>query len=176
MLLVLGWAAFLVPRAVRSRNASPHATVGGFERAMSVLRSDSPSSQSRRVFVPGDARQIVDRPASNGTAVSVRQADPVIERRRVWFVRLVAAAAVSVVLALVFNTAPVWFLAVGVSAALVGYAGVLRRLKLQRDEARHVVEELNLAAQRRPEREFKQAVGGGDEAAAAGVRLRRWDD
>jgi hypothetical protein len=44
VLLVILWAAALVPSAVRARNASPHVTVGGFERAMEVLRSEQRST------------------------------------------------------------------------------------------------------------------------------------
>lgn len=189
LLLVLGWAALVVPRAVRSRNASPHATVGGFERAMDVLRSDARgSSGSRRVFVPGDAGRIVERESATSSRVEpvrVRSEDPVVARRRSWFVRTVAATVVTLLLALIGGGGWLW-LPFLISAPLTGgYVAVLRHLKLQRDEARRVVRELEL--HRGPATTVDQDLAVGAESGAAGrepagwgysstVRLRRWDD
>ena len=55
--LVIGWAVVLLPSALRSRRSTdPMTTVGGFTRAMSVLR-DRP--QGREIMVPNQADRIV---------------------------------------------------------------------------------------------------------------------
>lgn len=180
LLLVLAWAGLLiVPSAIRSRNASPHATVGGFTRAMDVLRSETRSGTSRsgsgrRLLVPSDAGRIVDREIDlRDDPPPYRREDPVIERRRVWFLRLVIATVGTLLLAVAIG-GWLWLpfaLTAGVSA---GYVVLMRRLKLQRDEARRVVRELDLT---RLEREQPVRIAVGGESLAPGtVRLRRWDD
>jgi hypothetical protein len=173
VLLVLLWAVVLVPGAIRSRNrTSPHATVGGFERAMDVLRSKP--SVGREYLVPRDAGRIVTRDVSRDEpAGPYRREDPVTARRRAWFVRLLAGTGATFLLAVVFGG---WLWLPFVLAALIagGYTALLRHLKIQRDEARRVVREIDLR---------DRARGAVDEAAeepvaAAGggaVRLRRWD-
>ena len=178
VLLALVWAAVLVPQALRSRNASPHATVGGFERAMDVLRSDT--SPGRQVFVPGDAGRIVSRePTGSASPALVAEPSPVVgrdaavvDRRRAWFVRALAACGVSLLLAVLVGG---WFWLPAVLTVLptIAYVVVLRRLKLQRDEARRVVRELDLDAE--PPDEAMPAAVGGPSPTSGTVRLRRWD-
>ncbi|MEX1176864.1 MAG: hypothetical protein WEB09_00245 [Nitriliruptor sp.] len=172
VLLVLLWAALLVPSALRSRTGSPHATVGGFERAMDVLRS-SPQSESngRQLLVPGDAGRIVDHQgiAAAEQPKPYRREDPRVEARRLWFVRLVAGTAVSLLLAVIFGGA-LWAIAFVAAAATGAYVALLRRWKLQADQVRSVVRELeaDVAPQRVP-------VGAAVGENAGTVRLRRWD-
>jgi hypothetical protein len=193
VLLALVWAVLIVPSAVRSRNASPHVTVGGFERAMDVLRSDGRndargSSSGRQVFVPGDAGRIVERPttrAGDGDRVRHRVEDPVVVRRRVWFMRMLAATGATFLVALIAANGWFWTVFLLSAALTAGYVAVLRRLKLQRDEARRVVRELDLPASieasddggQEPDVALDEAVGAGGASGGGGtVRLRRWDD
>ena len=173
VVVVLLWAVLLVPGALRrSRNSSPHATVGGFERAMDVLR-DNRSATSRQLLVPGDAGRIVQRDVDpTPHPVDLRRPeDPVVVQRRTWFLRALAATGVSLVLAVVIG-GWLWFPAVLAVLGTGGYTGLLRHLKLQRDEARKVVAELDL---HRPG--ARAASVDPDEVwgVSGGVRLRRWE-
>jgi hypothetical protein len=155
VLLVILWAAAMVPSAVRARNASPHVTVGGFERAMEVLRSEQRSTPGRRVMVPGDPERIVQRAARAPSPESrrrFRREDPRVARRRAWFERLLVASVAAVAVGL-FLGGWSWLLTAAVVVVTLGYTVRLRRLKVQRDEARRVV------------REFDRGLGGGPEHA-----------
>jgi hypothetical protein len=181
VLLVLLWAVLLVPGALRSRNSSPHVTVGGFERAMDVLRNDGrhlSRVSGRELFVPGDAGRIVGREV-DGTirAVRIRHEDPVIAARRAWFLRATVGTGAAFVLAVVVGG---WLWAPFLLAALGtgGYVVLLRHLKIQRDEARRVVRELDLhrVAADLPGRYEDLDEDRVDELVAGGaVQLRRWD-
>lgn len=201
ILLVLVWAVLLIPSALRSRSStSPHVTVGRFKHAMDVLKS-SPSRDAKRggersLLVPVDAGRIVQRAdlsdeqhpdarqpdarhdAAGRPAVTHRE-DPAIAARRSWFLRLLAAAGVSVVAAPLLGGAA-WVLALLAVAATAGYAVLLRRWKVQRDEVRAVVRELE-PVRRAEHGPVGAAVAGGgggtggDAAAGGAVRLRRWD-
>jgi hypothetical protein len=145
VLLVILWAAALVPSAVRARNASPHVTVGGFERAMDVLRSEQRATPGRRVMVPSDPERIVERRVgapSPGPGRRVRREDPRVARRRAWFERLLVASVAAVALGL-FLGGWLWLVPAVVVAVTLGYTVRLRRLKVQRDEARRVVREFD---------------------------------
>ena len=193
VLLMLLWAVLLLPGALRSRNSSPHATVGGFSRAMDVLRTKP--GQGRELMVPGDAGRIVARGLSRDAAEpSVREAarrrapappaapapsdrgeDPVVARRRTWFLRLLAGTGAALLLALGVGG---WLWALFTLSVVVtgGYVTLLRRLKLQHDEARRVVRDLEL---RRSEDQLPdQAPWPAEDAsglALGTVRLRRWE-
>ncbi len=183
--LALLWAVFLVPGALRSRRSSPTTSVGTFERAMTVLarRGERVArGEGRFVYVPRDAARIVgDR--------EHRRREVVARRRRV-FLRLLAVAGASVPVALVVGGAT-WILAFGAWAGLAAYAGLLRRWKLQADQAAEVVRELpDVAAPR--ERDAELLAVGGDVALPpalqvathpddpweprASVRIRRFQD
>ena len=186
LLLVLVWAVMVVPTALRSRERSPHATVGGFERAMNVLRGE-----------PGG--RVVDadgRPIDVVGPVVRSRLDPrtrrLMERRRARFTRLVlvtlAAAAAAAAIGGASWSVPA--VALGLTSA---YAVVLRRAKVQRVEARRRVAALSdaredrrgdLGAPGREERTSARAVAsaassaaspGGDWTPGQTVRLRRWD-
>lgn len=178
VVLVLVWAGLLVPGALRSRNASPHATVGGFQRAMDVLRSDTRSSSGdRQVLVPGDASHVVQRLGTVGGTAGphrVRGSDPVIARRLLWFRRGLAATGITLLIALVAGG---WlWLPFVVSAGLTAvYVTILRHLKLQRDEARRVVSDLDLYIDIAAE-ERNAALEAGEWVGSGTVRLRRWND
>lgn len=173
VVLVLMWAVLLVPGALRrSRGSSPHATVGGFERAMDVLR-DNRSNTSRQLLVPGDASRIVERsvdPTVHRVALH-RPEDPVVVRRRTWFVRSLAATGAALVAAVVLGGWS-WFPAVVLLLGTGGYTALLRQLKLQRDQARQVVADLDL---HRSEVRTVPAEAGEVWGASGGVRLRRWE-
>jgi hypothetical protein len=178
VLLVLVWAVLLIPGALRSRNASPHTTVGGFERAMDVLRKDDRGpGAGRSVMVPKDAGRIVDRPldATERPLPRLRSEDPLMARRRAWFLRALVGTAGTFVLTVVMGG---WlWAAFAIALALTGgYAALLRRLKVQRDAARRVVRELELRSVADQD-VGEVAVGGGTAwTGSSSVRLRRWDD
>lgn len=162
VLLVLAWAVLLLPGALRSRGRSPRSTVGGFERAMSVLRGD----EGGVVVVPGS-------PAARAAA-HVAERRRVLQRRRAWFLRLAGMTVATGVLA-VLTGGWAWGVFVATAGATVVYTAVLRRLKVQHDEARRTVGPLigrrpGRGSDGRPltlEDESLARVGGG-------VRLRPW--
>jgi uncharacterized membrane protein len=184
VLLLLLWAVLLLPGALRSRNTSPHTTVGGFERAMAVLRNKP--SQGRQLMVPGDAGRIVthglSRPARDEAGALVAGGeDPVVSRRRTWFLRLVGGTAGTFLLSLALG-GWMWLLFVSLLLVTGGYIALLRHLKLQHDQARRVVRDLEM---RRAQQELADMIaaeraptaGGpeGDVAVGGTVRLRSWD-
>ncbi len=171
VLLVLLWAALLVPSALRSRTGSPHATVGGFERAMDVLKTSPQRSNGRHLMVPGDAGRIVDHEgiAAAEQPKPYRREDPRVEARRVWFLRLVAGTAASLLLAIVFGGV-LWGVALLAVGATGAYVALLRRWKLQADQVRSVVRELEADGDQQ-----KVLVGAAVGENAGSVRLRRWD-
>lgn len=181
ILLILVWAAVLLPAAVRAaRTPSAHSTVGGFERTMEVLSREH-RPPGREVLVPADADRVVRRaaatapvpPSAPAPPPPVQQEDPVIARRRARFLRLLAATGASLLAAVVFG-GWFWLPAVVTVAATATSVVVLRRLKLQRDRAREVVREIDL---RDDPVEVREAVAvGGDGWSPGGtIRLRHWD-
>lgn len=171
-LLVFVWAGLLIPVAVRRSRTSPHATVGGFERAMDVLRSQPLGivpDGARHAAGVASPRGLDAAPAGPGLSPA-RRDGAVIARRRAWFVRGLAATAVSLPTAVLLG-GWLWLLCAGTVVTFAGYVVVLRRQKLQRDDARRVVHELEAVGD--TDAVFPPvAVGGG---AASTVRLRRWD-
>lgn len=203
VLLLLLWAVLLVPGALRSRNSSPHTTVGGFERAMDVLRAKP--GQGRELMVPSDAGRIVGhaeaRPAGDMTSHRdegrpPRGEDPVVARRRSWFLRLLAGTGGSFVLVLAFG-GWMWLPFTALVLVTVGYTALLRHLKLQRDQARQVVRGLDAPRTAASARDADYGIAWRDEdarptgaedepvihrapvedggLALQSVRLRRWD-
>ncbi|TVP63111.1 MAG: hypothetical protein EA340_14955 [Nitriliruptor sp.] len=177
VLLILVWAALFLPGAFRAHNTAPHVTVGGFERAMNVLRSDrNVGGKGRSLMVPADPARIVARPVDDTVAPAagpVRE-DPVIARRRVWFLRSLLACVLAFGFALLVQGAA-WLVFVATLAATAAYVIVLRRLKYQRDQARHVVRELAIDSDTLGDA-GQVAVGGEGAWVGSGtVRLRRWE-
>jgi hypothetical protein len=185
VLLLLLWAVLLLPGALRSRNSSPHSTVGGFSRAMDVLRSKP--SPGRELMVPGDAGRIVAKGLTRESAETVedreaahrgaayREEDSVVARRRAWFLRLLAGTGASMLLVLAFGG---WMWLPFTTLVLVtgGYVTLLRRLKLQHDHARRVVRDLALVRPSGSEPDEQLEPADGTSGMAVGtVRLRRWD-
>lgn len=193
--LLIGWAAVLLPSALRSRRSSdPIATVGGFTEAMAVLRG-RPSG--REIMVPDQAERFggerVHRPVS-GAAPRAAGVDRetarrrVLARRRATFLRLLAATGLTLVLAMVVGGV-LWPLFSVTALALLGYVAVLRHHKLERDEARSVVRSMRPPPEREYRREeVRQPVAVGAEPGGAwrpvesdgwheqsSVRIRRWE-
>lgn len=188
--LVIGWAVVLLPSALRSRRSTdPMSTVGGFTRAMSVLR-DHP--QGREIMVPHRADRIVGHGPG---AAGVRLPDPsrrgdLLARRRTVFVRLLAATGASFLLAVTFGGL-LWPAFVVAALGLGGYVALLRHYKVERDAARHVVvhafdatsdDEVAYEPERQPVAVGAEPIGWqvatrfddpwqGDST----VRIRRWD-
>jgi hypothetical protein len=197
VLLIMGWAAVLLPSALRSRSRSVHVSVGGFEHAMAVLRR---GPDGREIMVPHDSRRIVgERESAGGQPVRLGGAqDPLIARRRSLFLRLAATTGTTFVLAVVFG-GMLWPLFFVTAMVLGGYVALLRHFKIERDRVRAVVREIDLTAfeDRASERDLvavgAEGFGAGEHGAdrysglqvatrpdqpwepQAGVRIRRWD-
>lgn len=103
------------------------------------------------------------------------QEDPIIVRRRTWFVRSLLATAATLLLALVVG-GWLWAVFTVVTGGTAAYTAILRHLKLQRDEARRVVRELDLTREEVAVAPPVAVGGGGQELDHGTVRLRRWDD
>lgn len=191
VMLALLWGILLLPGALRSRRANTMATVGGFERAMDVLRRQP---DGRYVMVPGDAGRIVERHGDRtGRTEPTGREDPLVVRRRTRFSQMVLATVALLVVALVAGGFAWTLFAVSVLTT-GGYALLLRHLKLRRDQVRDVVRELRGEPAPTPDPPVREslpmAVGAGPGAShgqvasrpdepwqpMAGVRIRRWDD
>lgn len=161
VVLALIWAIALLPSAIRSRRRNTHATIGGFEQAMQVLRQ-RPSG--RELMVPEDASRIVaravDRPEGQFRSVGPRatmgapvheeppdmsrapaSSSHVLETRRRIFTGLVSSAGVLFLAGLLFGGA-MWLLWMLSIAGLGGYVALLLKYKQQRQQAHEVVREL----------------------------------
>ncbi|MCA1784107.1 MAG: hypothetical protein LC679_18625 [Intrasporangiaceae bacterium] len=103
--------------------------------------------------------------------------DPLIAQRRARFERALLGTAAALVLAVLVG-GWLWPAFVLVAGGTAGYATILRRLKLQRDQARQVVRDLDLTTEGGVDASrTRVAVGGGDAGDGSGtVRLRRWED
>lgn len=195
--LLIGWAAVLLPSALRSRRETdPLVTVGGFTQAMAVLRG---RPDGREIMVPGQADRIVGhgaptrRPAPSSRPGTSRRSG-LLARRRQLFVRLLATTAVTFVLAVVVGGL-LWPVFVTTTIALAVYVGMLRHFKLEADQARDVVRTIDLAAHESeaaeagwsPYEQDRQPVAVGAEsvqvvtrpdepwAPNSSVRIRRWE-
>jgi hypothetical protein len=157
LLLILVWAALLLPGALRSHlRSSPRTTVGGFQRAMDGLRAE------RSVIGAAPLRS------------GARREDPVIVLRRTRFLRLAGIATILLIVAPVIGGF-MWVVAgAGVSTLLTATL-VLRRLKVQREAARHVLTQLDLRRPAQPlvdEHTGELLLAAG--SSSSSVRLRGW--
>lgn len=157
--LLMGWAAILLPSALRSRRSvDPSVTVGGFAETMAVLRG---RPEGREIMVPGQAERLTgDRhvgarggaagrgaagrgAAGRGAAGSSARA-ALNERRKTLFLRLLGLTGVTLVGGLVFGGL-FWPLFVLTGAMTCCYVVLLRHYKLEREAAREVVREMDTA-------------------------------
>ena len=192
--LLIGWAAVLLPGALRSRRESdPLVTVGGFTQAMAVLRG---RPDGREIMVPGQAERIVGHgqparrpgPAPTPTARGGRRSE-LLARRRALFVRLLGATVGTFVLAVAVGGL-LWPLFVTTALALGGYVGLLRHFKVEADQARDVVRTIDVTDGRADEWDdqvARQPLAVGAEsiqvatrpdepwAPQSSVRIRRWE-
>lgn len=200
--LLIGWAAVLLPSALRSRRETdPQVTVGGFTQAMAVLRG---RPDGREIMVPGQADRIVSqgqprtRPVTASPRTTSRRSD-VVARRRTMFVRLLVATIGTFALAVVVGGL-LWPMFVTTAMALGGYVAMLRHFKLEADEARAVVRTIDLTSHEQapePDVHYREPVAVGAEPFGvaphadtqfqvatrpdtpwqpqSSVRIRRWD-
>lgn len=200
--LLIGWAAVLLPSALRARRETdPLVTVGGFTQAMAVLRG---RPDGREIMVPGQAERIVAhdhstrstgrqgprRPAGPRPGSTSRRSD-LVARRRTLFLRLLAATVGTFVLALV-GGGLLWPMFVTTALALAGYVVMLRHFKLEADQARAVVRTIDLSGYEVVEPDddvdlLREPVAVGAERfqvatrpdtpwqPQSSVRIRRWD-
>lgn len=187
--LLIGWAAVLLPSALRSRRSTdPMITVGGFSRAMSVLRG---RPQGREIMIPSQADRIVGRGQPREPAPTSRRSE-LLARRRSVFVRLLVATGATFLLALGFGGL-LWPTFVVAALGLGGYVALLRHYKVEREAARDVVVRAFDDPRDQPEPAWappeRQPVAVGAEPpgwqvatrddapweGASTVRIRRWD-
>lgn len=168
LVLLAAWGAVLLPSVLRSRTQSTHLTVGGFANSMQALRRHA---DGRELMVPGQPDRIVRAEARGvGVPVTPARTSPVVERRRAWFTRLLGATVASFLLALVVGGAT-WVLFIATGLVAGGYTGLLRTLKLQRDESRRVVHHVDDWA--RDAHDDVDARAWGDEYRRAHGRLEQ---
>ncbi len=126
--LCMIWVAFLLPS--RRGDGSPAATVGEFERNMSMLaetNTRSPSRSSGRwVVMPQKGQRLL--PTKERNRIRVRQ------RRRVVLATLLQGIVLTGLIGLVPFLRPVLYVTAGLGIALLLYAAML--LKVRSDEAR----------------------------------------
>lgn len=194
--LLIGWAAVLLPSALRSRrHTDPHVSIGGFNHAMSVLRG---RPNGREIMVPRQADRIVEHAASGQPRRSAASTRPsaraskqraLMARRRAMFVRLLVVTVGTFGLAMVFNG--LWWPAFLTSAiALFGYVTMLRHYKVERDHARAVVRTIDRSDTEPVWDLAREPVAAGAEhygslpvatssedpwVPQSSVRIRRWD-
>lgn len=160
--LLIGWAAVLLPSALRSRrSADPIVTVGGFTEAMAVLRG---RPQGREIMVPSEADRIV---AYGERSVAGAPREPSVsrtsararlrQRRKAMFVRLLLSTVLTFALAMPIGGYlwPVFFTS---ALALFGYVAMLRHHKVERDAARTVIRAMHRPPEHGPDRGW-QPVG-----------------
>jgi hypothetical protein len=142
VLLAVLWASILVPGAFKGRQfRSPSASIDSFERSMGILASETrgrltSSPPGRHILVVHDPARVV-LPASSRART--------LARRRMILQALLAATAVTGLLAVVLGGAAVSAFAVA-AAALIGYVAVLAQIKAAADQARRTVRRLPRAA------------------------------
>ena len=164
VVLGVGWALVLLPRALRDLRTSPSTTVTGFNDAMARLAV----CDQRLLVVPtGSGQRLVVHPPRARRQLLVR-------RRRVVLVRLLAAAVASIATAVVVGGPLAWGGAGLVAIVLVGYCAALRRLAVRRAGSATVVplHPSVRARSRRVERggdRTARGVGGRPALAAASV-------
>lgn len=169
VILAFLWALLLLPGAIRSWRSDGRAA-GGFPRAGEAPRdADQHTLPAAAGWAPvavgnedGERPALRAVPAAGGGDDDQDVGyDPVIARRRQVFLALVAGLVVMVVLGAVVGGAA-WLAPLVGGALLAAYGYLLRRWKLQRDEARAIVRELRGA--RRPAHERPVEQGGGQRA------------
>lgn len=180
LVLVLVWAVMVVPTALRSRERSPRATVGGFERAMNVLRGDGGAvvdADGMPILLDDPRRPVVRSRLDRST-------QRLMARRRTRFTRLVVASLGSIALG-AFLGGLAWTVTATVVATTATYTALLRRAKVQRVQARRSVAALVSAFDDAPSARraspgqtapasASASAGGGWEQGVT-VRLRHWD-
>lgn len=138
LLLVVMWAAVLVPGAWRDRRSSPRSTVDGFSTAMQRLAT----CDSRRILVHGGPGREVH------PARSARH--ELLEWRRMVLARLLGLVGTTFLTALAAGGAFWWTLCGLAVIACVSYVAALRALVVRRTQTRRVVR-LHPAARARDE-------------------------
>lgn len=145
---------------------------------MGVLARDA-RREGRYVYVPRDAERLVGDHA--------RRRKAIVERRRRAFIRILAASGLTLPGVIVVGGAA-WLLFAMTVTALGAYVVLLRRWKLQADEAAEVVRQLPGLGEDEPDREDRlvavgyshglQVATSPDEpwTPQASVRIRRWED
>jgi len=128
MLLALIWGVVLIPSAVRTHRSNLHNSIGGFEKAMTVLAPHPVAT--RRVLVPSDVRRIME-PA---TARRLRM----LERRRNCLVGLVGATSIAFLGAITIGGLFTRLLIIA-GVALAGYVTALRQVEIARQQQERVV-------------------------------------
>lgn len=126
LILAGAWAAFLLPPYVRHRReARPADSISSFRRQLSILERAAPGGRSATAPAPRRTAPIPTghRPVHHGPGAPATRSEGKRRRRDV-LVTLVAAAALTFVLALLLGSPAVW-LHLGIDAMLAGYVWLL---------------------------------------------------
>jgi hypothetical protein len=136
--IALIWAALLVPSMLRNRlEPSPINGVRDFERSMGVLAN----TRNRKATTPGRWIMVPRHDVTESAAVSGRRRTRVVRRRRQNFERLLAAAAITLLLGFLPHLHWIWFVHLAVDAGLGFYVSRLLAYKRLELERRHVATE-----------------------------------
>jgi hypothetical protein len=144
VLLAVLWAWMLLPGALREhRERSPFVSINRFERSMGILaggqfrRPPAEGPPGRHVLVVRDVESLV---GAHNRARTLR-------RRQIATLRLAVLASASIVLAIALRGPAIWA-ALGCTALLLGYLGMLAQLRANEREARRKTRRLPVAAPR----------------------------
>ncbi len=176
LLVVAGWAAYLVPFWFHRHDgaAAELRSIHGFSTAMRTLSRRTPSYvDGRYVLVPGSRhRTTTETPSAvHVSGASVRRATETrVVRRRQALVGMLVVTVISMAAAVPFGGLAVW-VALGNALATTGYAVVLRRAAVREAERKRRARQLAYRRQVLAEREEYDARIA--EAADAARRVPR---
>jgi Flp pilus assembly protein TadB len=126
LILAGAWAAFLLPPYVRHRReARPGDSISSFRQQLSTLERATPGSRPVTAFPPRASAPGHRPDPSHGAPATRREGR---RRRRDVLVTLVAAAALTLVLAVLLGAPALW-LHLAIDAVLVGYVWLLVQLR-----------------------------------------------
>jgi membrane protein implicated in regulation of membrane protease activity len=155
LLVVAGWAAYLIPFCLERRSAgSEMRSIHGFSNAMRILsRRTTAEVDGRYIMMPRPSAQTAQQqpPAVHVSGAGVRraaQAQQTVRRRILLTMASLAAGSLPVALAV---GGRLWLLPLGATTLLLGYVARLRRVAVLAAQRRHRLRQV--ALQHRVEQE-----------------------
>lgn len=151
LILAGAWAAFLLPPYVRHRrDARPGDSISSFRQQLSTLERTAPGGRPVSALAPRDTAPTSPnhRPLHRGPGAPATRMDG-RRRRRDILLTLVAAAALTFVLAVLLGGPAVW-LHVAIDVVLAGYVWLLVQLRKSAADRAAKVRYLPQRAQQEP--------------------------